>query len=290
MIHEKPVFQSLRSGKYINNEHASVIARKCRDEAIKVYMDTRSQLIYLDPHYQGKNESYYVNKHVESFASSRNDMDAIDTQRRSTLLTPLIAGKRWLDFGCGLGYQLRSDSHLSRSSLGLELNAANCKCLSEDDVAVTSDMNAARQFQAQVISMFHVLEHLSDPVEILSQLCQNSIASQTLVIEVPHAKDWLIHNGPESFKQFTFWSEHLVLHTRDSITYLIEESGWQIDHVFGVQRYPLWNHFHWLKHNTPSGYSASSYRQSSMLLNQAYNAYLSDIDQTDTLVAIAKKV
>ena len=39
-----------------------------------------------------------------------------------------------------------------------------------------------------------------------------------LIVEVPHAKDFLLSNlKNEDFKNFTLWSQHLILHTRESL-------------------------------------------------------------------------
>ena len=77
-----------------------------------------------------------------------------------------------------------------------------------------------------------------------------------IIIEVPHAKDILIsYFNLESFKSFTFWSEHLILHTRESISRFLTVAGFKDVEVFGIQRYPLANHFYWLKEGKPGGHN-----------------------------------
>ncbi|MEO3865811.1 class I SAM-dependent methyltransferase [Rheinheimera fenheensis] len=287
MMSEKPVFQLMRQGGFISAETSALIAPVCRDEAIRVYQDRHSKLIYLDPQYEGKAENYYCSKLVPSSATPRNEMDVLDTQRRSTLLRPYIAGKRWLDFGCGPGYQIRLDRHCSADHLGIELNISNLEALSADGYNVSADLNVVSAFQPQIISMFHVLEHLPDPANILKKLHHSATDHTTLIVEVPHAKDWLIQHGPDAFKQFTFWSEHLVLHTRASLQYLLEYSGWQVEQILATQRYPVWNHLQWCLASKPTGYNASANDSAAIALQQAYEQYLASRDQTDTLIAIA---
>ncbi len=69
--------------------------------------------------------------------------------------------------------------------------------------------------------------------------------------------------------------------------YVLEKSGWQVIQIVGTQRYPVWNHLAWFQHNKPSGIGAAIHDNSSVLLSQAYEAYLNAREQTDTLVAIA---
>lgn len=288
-MHERPVFQLMRQGGFISPEKAELLAPACRDEAVSVFQDSQSKVIYLDPDYPGKSDSYYSSKLVPSSAIPRNDMDLLDTQRRSVLLQPYIAGKRWLDFGCGPGYQLRHNYGCSKSHLGIELNASNREALSTDGFNVSERLIDAMAFKPQVVSLFHVLEHLPDPVQILQQLHKSADQQATLLVEVPHSRDWLIQHGPEAFKQFTFWSEHLILHTRASLQYVLERSGWQVEHVIAVQRYPVWNHLQWCLRQKPTGCTATPNDNAALALQQAYEQFLASRDQTDTLLAVATR-
>jgi SAM-dependent methyltransferase len=284
-----PAITMLQQAGFINSEQTVKLAERCRDTDTAVYMDRQSGVIFLDPAFNGKSFDYYVDKAVPSSTTPRNDMDYVDTNRRSNLLRPLIAGKRWLDFGCGPGYQLRQDSHVASQHLGIELNNANRTALQEDGYQVSADIDTVFTFSADVISLFHVMEHLTDPQNTLEQLSAAATDCATLIIEVPHARDWLIQHGPDAFKTFTFWSEHLVLHTRQSLAYVLEKAGWQVQHISGVQRYPVWNHLQWCLHNKPTGVNATSHDASSKALHQAYEHFLAHRDQTDTLIAIAKR-
>nr|WP_168710934.1 methyltransferase domain-containing protein [Ningiella ruwaisensis] len=279
----------LEKSDFISAKRANKLADKCRDADVAVFEDKQSGVVYLDPQYGGRKTDYYVNKSMPATEHPRNDMDVADTERRSMLLESLIAGKAWLDFGCGPGYQLRHDSHLSRRHLGIELNQTNLELLKQSGYQVSADFYEAKTFTAQVVSLFHVMEHLDDPQTILKELAEASDEQATLIIEVPHANDWLIHEGPEAFKAFTFWSEHIVLHTRASLKYTIEASGWQVKYIKGVQRYPVWNHLHWCSHHEPSGLSGATNDATSIALAHAYESYLAARDQSDTLIAIATK-
>ncbi|WP_214000075.1 class I SAM-dependent methyltransferase [Arsukibacterium sp.] len=285
-----PALTMLEQAGFITPEHSRKLADRCRDDNTAVYTDSQSGVIFLDPEFGGKSAEYYSDKAVPSSAAPRNDMDLLDTARRSQLLQPYIAGKRWLDFGCGPGYQLRRDSAVSSNHLAIELNKANRELLLNDGFRVTKDLNDINEFVPDVISLFHVMEHLTDPLAILTQLNAASASQSTLIVEVPHARDWLICHGPKAFQDFTFWSEHLVLHTRQTLSFVLQQAGWQIQHISAVQRYPVWNHLQWCLQHKPTGVNATSHDASSIALHQAYEHYLAARDQTDTLVAIAKRI
>ncbi len=288
-MQEKPVFTTLRQGRFIQQHNAVLLSEHCRDAQVKVFQDSVSGVIYLDPHYNGREQDYYINKVIPSSPIPRNDMDIADTLRRSALLRPYLANKRWLDFGCGPGYQLRHDSSLAKAHLGLELNSANLMALQQDGYQVADQLTSAESFQPELISLFHVLEHLDDPVSSLHNISQSASPQARLIVEVPHGRDWLVQNGPTVFRDFTFWSEHLVLHTRESLRYLLEQAGWQVEQVCAVQRYPVWNHLAWFKQGQPTGLGATLAEPTSLALHQAYEAYLAARDQTDTLLALARR-
>jgi hypothetical protein len=110
-----------------------------------------------------------------------------------------------------------------------------------------------------------------------------------IIIEVPHASDFLISFFEhESFKSFTFWSEHLILHTRNSITIFLEEAGFKDIVVTAVQRYPLANHLHWLSKNEAGGHQKWDFLRTEEL-DLAYAQMLSKLDKTDTLLVTATK-
>jgi hypothetical protein len=91
------------------------------------------------------------------------------------------------------------------------------------------------------------------------------------------------------FKSFSLWSEHLVLHTKESLNFIIQSAGWEVSELVGFQRYPIWNHLHWLIEGNPSGLKSAVLDSTAMNLQGAYEQYLISRDLTDTLLVIARK-
>lgn len=279
----------LMRADFINSARSEILSTHCRDLEVIVYRDRLSKVIYLDPCFQGQAAGYYERKDVASVRQPRNDMDWADAKRRASCLAPYIAGKRWLDFGCGPGYQLRESASIAAEHLGIEINKNNRDLLQEDGFNMSASLLGIKDFAPEVVSLFHVFEHLADTGSILNEIYDACVSSAVLLIEVPHAKDVLLINGNEAFRNFTLWSEHLVLHTRQSLAYLVEASGWQVAEVIGVQRYPVWNHMTWMDSGKPSGLKASVMDSTAHQLHQSYEAYLAARDMTDTLFMVAIK-
>lgn len=145
------------------------------------------------------------------------------------------------------------------------------------------------QEQFDVITMFHVLEHILKPVEFLERTASKLTAGGQIIIEVPHARDALLTiYDCESFRRFTLWSQHLVLHTAESLSLTLREAGFQDIHVEGFQRYPLANHLYWLRHGQPGGHEQWGSLNSDSL-SDAYSSTLLKQDATDTLIAYARR-
>ena len=93
----------------------------------------------------------------------------------------------------------------------------------------------------------------------------------------------------EEYKQYKLWSQHLILHTRDSLKKTLEFVGFKDIQIESVQRYPLSNHLNWLANGKGGGHKTPLSMLDSEMLIDAYHNSLARINATDTLVAIAKK-
>ena len=140
------------------------------------------------------------------------------------------------------------------------------------------------------IFLFHCLEHLPDPSRTLKEIYEKLKVNGEgkIVIEVPHARDFLLDQLElESFKKFTLWSQHLILHTRDSLHSFLTDAGFKNIHIEGVQRYTLSNHLYWLKNGKPGGHKSPLSIIETENLKNSYADALSKLDANDTLVVIA---
>jgi SAM-dependent methyltransferase len=140
-----------------------------------------------------------------------------------------------------------------------------------------------------VISLFHVFEHLSTPLKYLNDIWNKLEEKGKIIIEVPHANDALLSlYDVHEFKNFTFWSEHLILHTRMSLEIYLKKAGFKNIVISGYQRYPLANHLYWLNKKKPGGHIEYNFLANENI-DLEYQNVLNKIDKTDTLIAIAEK-
>ena len=211
-----------------------------------------------------------------------------DDNRRFSDFSGIITNKTWLDVGTGCGGILDILSPVAGKTIAVEPQREARENLIHIGYDVKPFISDVKETDVDVVTLFHVFEHLTEPLEALQALRSKMKPGGKLIIEVPHANDFLISSlESEPFKAFTFWSEHLVLHTRHSLNILIQEAGFSNIHIKGTQRYPLANHLHWLAKEKPGGHLQWSHLRSEAL-DAAYEDMLRSIDKTDTLIATAE--
>jgi SAM-dependent methyltransferase len=209
-----------------------------------------------------------------------------DDSRHSRQFGSLIRNRRWLEVGAGVGGILDLLSSSASSTCAVEPQEGARRALQACGYEVHAAIEDLGDRRFDIVTMFHVLEHLPDPVGSLRQVAARLEEGGRIVIEVPHARDFLIWTGSDAFRKFTFWSEHLILHTRSSLEAVCRAAGLDAVEVSGCQRYPVANHLHWLSTGRPGGHKEWSFLVDDDL-DRAYAATLARLDRTDTLIAIA---
>lgn len=271
-----------------------MLSNRTRDNPkLNVYTDTASNVIFIDDYYCGDDEyvSGEYRKQPKPLTKTlvRDYEDITDSERRFLAYRQLITSKNICDFGCGSGSFLKLSQFFAQSAVGIELQQNFREELCNIGIACHPSLKYIEK-PLDMISLFHCLEHLPNPTSILKSVHASlkKNGDGTVIIEVPHARDFLIENLKlKDFIDFTLWSQHLVLHTRESLRLLLTDAGFKNIIIEGVQRYSLANHFHWLSIKKPGGHKSLLSLLETPELVAAYGRALARIDATDTIVAIA---
>lgn len=254
---------------------------------VSVLRDPLTEVIVLsrcdhvsDAYYAERKETASHSVHEAEVVTPRLE----DNIRRGVDFGGYISGRRWLDFGCGLGGMLDELAADAEWAGGLEPNRDRAAIVKAKGHQVISSLEELEDATIDIVTMFHVLEHLTDPVAVLTSVRRVLRPGGGVLIEVPHARDVLFSfYDCEAFKRFTFWSEHLVLHTRQSLHLLLRAAGYPGAQIMGYQRYPLANHLYWLAKGAPGGHKTWQ-MLSDQTLDRAYHSALVEMDRTDTLI------
>lgn len=307
-----PVYKDLVNLKLISDKNLIKINNTTRDKKINVLQDIKSKIIFLEKFKSKKN--YYQNekgatrsglnsitkfvngKKIKTakvaYKNKKNLKNNIvgDDYRRFDQFKSLIKNKYICDFGCGYGGFLTLAKNISKKLYGVELNNYFINYLNSKKSYIETSTDLENfNIKFDIITLFHVFEHLPNQIKTLKKIRENLKNKGKLILEVPHANDLLIKKTDiKKFKDFIFWSEHLILHTRESLYHFLKFSGFKKIKIINFQRYNLSNHIHWLINEKPGGHINYKKFFSSMTeLN--YNKILEKNNLTDTLIAIAEK-
>jgi 2-polyprenyl-3-methyl-5-hydroxy-6-metoxy-1,4-benzoquinol methylase len=289
------IFETLKSLSLTSIETRELLSTKTRDlVGVKVWKDMVSGVVYIDDFYTGDAtyvQGAYRNENLNKLKTGDGSWEATsDLQRRFKSSFDLLANKKLVEFGCGNGDFLRLAAPHSKKTLGIELQENYVDALNVDGIECVADLSEVKDDSFDLCVSFHVIEHLPDPIKTLKQLKTKIVSGGFLLVEVPNANDFLLSVvGDQNFKDFTLWSQHLLLHTKHSLKKFLDLAGFETVFVKGVQRYPLSNHMNWLRNGKPGGHMSALSIIDNSSLNAAYEASLANIDATDTLFALARK-
>jgi 2-polyprenyl-3-methyl-5-hydroxy-6-metoxy-1,4-benzoquinol methylase len=292
-----PIYYELLRLNLIKKKNLSIISHTCRDRNIKVIQDLKTKIIFLEKN--TKDDNYYSSL-KKLFSQSKTQLKnkiivttyIDDVKRRLNLIK--LKKKNFLkvlDFGCGWGdffLNFKKKHYLKKIKLfGCEIRS-ECKNYIKKEYPfvelVRLDNNQCIKFD--VITAFHVLEHFPEQLSTVKYLKTFLKKNGKLIIEVPHARDFLTENEliPD-FKKFTFWSQHLILHTEHSLTKIFKSAGFKNIKIIYEQRYNFDNHNNWLTNKKPGGHNLMT--KLNFEINKHYIDFLKKIRKTDTIIVEA---
>ena len=207
-----------------------------------------------------------------------------DDERRFVQFRRTIENRSVLDFGCGAGGFLQRADTVASSVYGVEVESRLASHFSTTGLDVRKSID---EFDCtfDIITLFHVLEHFPDPVNLLRQLSARLKPGGRIIVEVPNSDDALLSLYTcDPFVNFTYWGCHLYLFKATTLSSLVDKAGLSLDYIQHHQRYSVANHLYWLSNGQPGGHAKWHFLDSEEL-SCAYEKSLAAIGRTDTLIA-----
>tara|TARA_B100000787_G_scaffold170080_1_gene163875 strand:- start:2162 stop:3094 length:933 start_codon:yes stop_codon:yes gene_type:complete len=301
---QNPIYHELKKLKLISDKNLFKINNKTRDKKISVFKDKKEKIIFLekfitDTDYYSSlkykdNDRKNLKKTTKKFKYVRTMRGNIkmplldDALRRKNQFQKLLYNKDILDFGCGWAGFLRNLKNV-KSLCGVELRDECIDFIKTNfkKINISNNINSFNK-KFDVITLFHILEHIPNQVSTLKLLKSKLKPKGKIIVEVPHAEDFLIlQDELKEFKDYTFFSEHLVLHTFKSLKKILTKAGFKKINIKFYPRYNFANHMGWFLKRKPGGHDFYN-KIASASLDKAYKENLIRIGQTDTLIAVAE--
>jgi len=262
----------------------------------KVYQCKKCELIFIHPMMtQEEEKSFYenYNKHVkdrgltiENSTNEFHEKSKIIASERISIVNDYFINKKVLEIGSSTGAFL---------SLIKGCHTFACE-LAHDNREYSKQFITGKAYESleniqekdfDIVCMFHVFEHIRNPISFLKTCTSLLNKDGYLIIEVPHSNDPLISlYNCEAFKDFVFQPMHPMVYNEKSLDYVFNQVDLKKVKTIYHQRYGLENHLSWFKNKKAGGDLELAKLFSN---NLEYRNTLERIKKTDTIFYIAQK-
>lgn len=182
---------------------------------------------------QLKDRDYYESlwEDVYYYVDQLNKVDSRDT--------------KWLDIGCGFALALTHWMKKGVKGWGFDPATEAVEYAKKQGInAVLAGMDNMNPFPDEkfdVVTLMNVLEHLSDPSDVIQQIHSKTLnKGGILVIDVPNEFSWMQQAAVETHSLKQWWVAppgHLNYFNRKSLTSLLEGNGFEV--VTTYSSFPL---------------------------------------------------
>jgi len=191
-------------------------------------------LVYQTPRMTSAElENFYQEKYREIYQGSEgpNERDLMIQNARAKYLVNLIEDMgieeigRYVDIGSSAGLLMEEVHNAYQCFMvGIEPGAAYREYAQERGLTIYTDLNRLLENEQQkfdLVSMIHVLEHVSQPVDYIRHLRDDLLnAKAKLLIEVPNL-----------YAHDCFEVAHLSSFSQDTLTQVLKKAGFRILYI-----------------------------------------------------------
>jgi len=258
--------------------------REFPDHGPKVATCVRCSAVFLNPVMTDEEYGRFYNndgqkKFVQKMISNNYQYKPSEAdRRRADLISKNIrAGARVLDVGTGYSNFVG----LIDNATGIDISEPRVESAKQKGLDVRlCDINDWNE-PVDVVTLFHVLEHIPEPKEFVSKIYNILNEDGILVVEVPNHDDALVRL--KGYCDFYYQNAHCTYFTPSTLRLLLEK--FKFDMIYGerVQRYSLDNHLHWLIKGKPGAFKHIG------ILNPIYSWVIKTIGMHDTVFLVCKK-
>lgn len=228
-----------KSGHFLNDRE--IIDLAVSKESFILCKCTQCQLLFTNPRPRQEEigpyyefPQYYSHQDTNSTLTEKiyNQIRKINIQRKIKLIESLIPNGSILDFGCGTGHLLAALKASGWSIQGIEPNKKARKIASEitqEKIVKSLDLLDLDK-TVDIITLFHVLEHVHELRKTLKKLKKSLNKNGYLLLAVPN------HQSYDAEKYQRYWAgwdvpRHLYHFSQKSMENLADEFNFTIQEI-----------------------------------------------------------
>lgn len=209
-------------------------------ENFELYEDSETGVLFTNPQPLETLDKYYESENYISHTDGKKTIferfyqiaKSINLNNKLNLINEVSKGKKILDYGCGVGDYLEFMQKNGYDVLGMEPNEAARKIaqtkIGQSKVISKELKNINEKFD--VITLWHVLEHIPNLNEIIGELKNHLTANGVLIIAVPN------HQSYDAKYYGKYWAaydvpRHLWHFSDKSMSNLLSNFGMKIEKI-----------------------------------------------------------
>jgi SAM-dependent methyltransferase len=189
------------------------------------------RLVFTDARKAPPPSELYPHFEQSDTAAQRSARSALSifTLQRAQLVESQVKKGRVMDYGCGSGAFARFLSERGHDVVGLEPFSLGKTTEEKNLQLVRAPLDEAKKTLGKFdcITMWHVLEHINDPVPVLKTLATMLNPGGSLVVSVPNFASW----QSQLFKGSWFHLDpprHLLQFEPDTLTDCLKRAGFSV--------------------------------------------------------------
>jgi len=290
---ESPNLNSLPAP--LNEDEFELFRRGVSDDpATDVWVNAAGDFAFLNPHPSVDYSAYKPRVSNHSLSQYKTGLIQSLYRRRTEKLRPwLNEAGAILEVGGGDGAYLEYlrgvlVPHAAFSMVEPDRNTLEIRRAKAwlDDYVELAEVEAVGA-RFDIVMMFHVFEHISQPHRFLADVARCLRPGGQMIIEVPCLHDPLLDLfSCEAYSAFYFQGQHPFVYSMASLERVLRVGGFVVTGMVPFQRYGLENHLTWLASGRPGGD-----RELAHLLAETEDAYIAALEargRTDTIIAVTQ--
>jgi 2-polyprenyl-3-methyl-5-hydroxy-6-metoxy-1,4-benzoquinol methylase len=281
-----------------NNQKLELISSRVRDsKKYKVVKCIKCKHVQLFPIPTKQDDRDFYDKELQNKAIKQNfkmnelrEMSANDVERRAMLIKKLLPkSKKILEIGSGDGFFLEKMKSFGYEMTGIEISSqrryrsrkiTKIKILNID---FSEEIPNIGKYDA--IVLFHVLEHLHNPIIFLKNIVKLLKPKGKIVVEVPNFNDYQ-NKININYKNWQLQRAHIHYFSPKILKNVFTLANLTVK-IIGIQRYSIENMFFWKIHNTPQITNPKFNLENDYTwIEKHYKKYLEKKLLSDTIIAI----